>query len=70
MAISNAGTGLAGGLIVAALLDALLAKDILSKSEIRDVLRNALQAIAGDKTAYDAIQIITDLMGRKFSERG
>jgi hypothetical protein len=72
MATRNEGAGLAGGLIVTALLDTLMAKDILTKTEIRDILRSSLQAIGPDaKTpeGYAASQIIMGLMSGKFSER-
>ncbi len=72
MATQNEGTGLAGGLIVTALLDTLRAKEIITKAEIREILRSSLQALAPDaKTpeGYAASQIIMGLMGGKFSER-
>jgi hypothetical protein len=68
----NEGTGLAGGLIVTALLDRLLVNNVLPKSEIRDILKKSLAAIGPDSKTpegYAASKIIQDLLGGKFSER-
>lgn len=70
--MANEGAGLAGGLIIAAILDKLLAKDVLSKSEIRDALDKALRALGSDaKTpeGYAASKIIQGMLAGKFSER-
>lgn len=73
MPTKNEGTGLAGGLIVTALLDTLMAKEVITKTEIRDILRGCIQAIGPDdaKTpeGYAAAQMLMGLMGGKFSER-
>jgi hypothetical protein len=73
MTSQNEGTGLAGGLIVTALLDRLLSNDVLSRGEIRDVLKKSLAAIGPDAQTpegFAASRIIQDLLGGKFSERG
>ena len=72
MADKNEGTGLAGGLIVTALLDKLLTNNVLSKGEIRDILKRSLAAIGPDAQTpegFAASRIIQDLLGGKFSER-
>ena len=73
MASRNEGTGLAGGLIVTALLDKLLTNDILARGEIRDILMKSLAAIGPDAQTpegFAASQIIQGLLRDKFSERG
>jgi len=68
----NEGTGLAGGLIVTALLDKLLTNDVLSRVEIRDALKRSLVAIGPDAQTpegFAASKIIQGLLGGKFSER-
>lgn len=70
--MSHQATGLAGGLIVTALLDKLMSANVLSKSDVRDILKRSMDAIGPDiKTpaGYEASQIIAGLLSGKFSER-
>jgi hypothetical protein len=66
-------SAIAGGAIAGALIDKLLAKNILTLEEARDVLNAALRAIspyaqAGEEN-FDAAQMIMGLMSGKFSAR-
>ncbi|HEX4553367.1 MAG TPA: hypothetical protein VH249_05240 [Xanthobacteraceae bacterium] len=67
-----AATGLAGGAISAALLDTLMEKNLLSRSEARAVLQKALAAVAAfDTPAGQAAEgIITRMLAGKYSVRG
>jgi hypothetical protein len=66
-------SAIAGGVIAVTLIDKLLAKDILTLDEARDVLQAALQALSPHIQAspenFDAAQIVMGLLGGKFSAR-
>jgi hypothetical protein len=67
------GTGLAGGAVAIALLEALYDKGVLDLTESRGVLDRALKALAPviqTSQGYTASGIITALMRGKFSARG
>jgi hypothetical protein len=63
------GLALAGGAIVASLLDALVAKGTLTSAEIRSVLTGALQLVSsyhGAPGSLDASEIIAAIMRERF----
>jgi hypothetical protein len=65
-------SGLAGGLIAAALMDTLVSKGVLTNTEARDILKRALDALGPDiKTPEGgaAGQAITSLMTGRYTER-
>jgi hypothetical protein len=67
------GTGLAGGAIATALLEALFDKGLLSLGEAKTVLDEAMIGLATVGNAEGAIQarrIIATLQSGKFAERG
>jgi hypothetical protein len=66
-------SAIAGGVIAVTLIDKLMAKDVLTLDEAREVLQSALQALSPHAQAgqenFDAAQIIMQLLGGKFSAR-
>ncbi len=61
------GVGLAGGVVICALLDTLHAKGILTLEESRNILDDALRAVgpyAQSPEGFEAMQIIGLLRGR------
>jgi hypothetical protein len=67
------GIGLAGGAVVAALLDTLHTKGVLTLNESRDVLEAAMRALAPHMrtpAGYEASQIIGALQRGRFTARG
>jgi len=69
----GAGNALAGGVIAAALLEALFDKGIINLAEARDVLDRAMKSLAPVMQTTDgwqAAQVIGGLQRGKFSARG
>jgi hypothetical protein len=67
------GAGLVGGAIASALLETLLAKNVLTLNEVRAVLDRAMQIASkhsGTPAGHEAIQIIGIMMADRFSEHG
>jgi hypothetical protein len=67
------GTAIAGGAIATALLEALFAKGLLNLDEARGVLDHASRTVGTHyraEGAFQATQIIGDLMRGRFSARG
>jgi hypothetical protein len=60
---------IAGGAIATSLLDALHEKGILDLSEARGVLETAMKRV-GSIGAFEASQIIADMLKTKYSARG
>jgi hypothetical protein len=64
-------SAIAGGVIAVSLLDKLLAKDVLTLDEARDVLDTALRAVSpyaqAGEVNFDAAQIIMGLLSGKYS---
>jgi hypothetical protein len=68
-----AGAGLAGGAVVAALLDTLHTKGVLSLDECRGVLDAAMKALTPHMrtpAGFEASQIIATLLRGRFTARG
>lgn len=63
---------LASGCIAAALLDVLYKKGVLDLTESRDVLRQALNALAPfthTTEGFEATKVVTSLMSGPYTER-
>ena len=68
----NDGSGLAGGLIAAALMDMLVSKDVLTNTEARTILKRALDALGPDIKTLEggaAGRAITSLIAGRYTER-
>jgi hypothetical protein len=66
-------SAIAGGVIAVALIDKLMAKDLLTLDEAREVLHAAMRAVSPHVQAapenFQASQIIGGLLAGKFSAR-
>jgi hypothetical protein len=67
------GQGLAGGAIASAMLETLMAKNVLTLDEARDVLQIAMRTIGPHMRTpegFQASQVVGELLRGKFSARG
>jgi len=67
----NISTGLAGGLIVIALLETLLDKNVIALAEARHVLQRAVNSLSPARTTeeQEALKILGGMQRGYFSER-
>jgi hypothetical protein len=67
----NIATGLAGGLIVIALLETLLDKNVIALAEARHVLQRAVNSLSPARTTeeQEALKILGGMQRGYFSER-
>ena len=70
---STDGNALASSLICVALLDKLVAKGVLARGEVADLLRNARSALGSRETrpagAHDAARLLDDVTDRYIAQR-
>jgi hypothetical protein len=67
----NIGTGLVGGLVVIALLETLLDKNVIALAEARRILQRAVNSLSPARTAEEreALNILAGMQRGYFSER-
>lgn len=71
---STDGTALASSLMCAALLEKLVAKSVLTRGEVADLLRNAKVGLSSARTrpagALDAARLLDEVADRYITQRG
>lgn len=74
MPYSTDGTALASSLICAALLEKLVAKSVLTRGEVADLLRNAKVGLSSGEArpagALDAARLLDEVADRYVTQRG
>jgi hypothetical protein len=67
----NIATGLAGGLIVIALLETLLDKNVIALTEARHILQRAVNSLSPARTTEEgeALKVLAGMQRGYFSER-